>query len=267
MENIDLKPIGYGIGHLSVIPLRKHPFHTAEMTSQILFGETFVVYEKYYNWNRVRCSFDNYEGWVNQIEYQIISEETFIVLSNRPAAIVSDMVEVMYDHTRNRMFPVLIGSTLPGYKDQAFEIEGIKYSFEGEVTMPSIGTNCRKLIENAWVFLQSPYLWGGRTPFGIDCSGFVQLVFKLCGISLQRDSSQQATQGEVVNLLSESHPGDLAFFDNEDGQITHVGLMLDNQTIIHASGKVRSDKIDHHGIFNEETKQYTHKLRLIRRIL
>ncbi|NLN95355.1 MAG: C40 family peptidase [Bacteroidales bacterium] len=267
MENIDLKPIGYGIGHLSVIPLRKHPFHTAEMTSQILFGETFVVYEKYYNWNRVRCSFDNYEGWVNQIEYQSISEETFVALSNRQAAIVSDMVEVMYDHTRNRMFPVLIGSTLPGYKDQAFEIEGIKYSFEGEVTMPSIGTNCRKLIENAWVFLQSPYLWGGRTPFGIDCSGFVQLVFKLCGISLQRDSSQQATQGEVVNLLSESHPGDLAFFDNEDGQITHVGLMLDNQTIIHASGKVRSDKIDHHGIFNEETKQYTHKLRLIRRIL
>ena len=267
MENVDLKPIGYGIGHLSVIPLRKHPFHTAEMTSQILFGETFVVYEKYYNWNRVRCSFDNYEGWVNQLEYQNISEETFVALSNRPAAIVSDMVEVMYDHTRNRMFPVLIGSTLPGYKDQAFEIEGIKYSFEGEVTMPSIGTNCRKLIENAWVFLQSPYLWGGRTPFGIDCSGFVQLVFKLCGISLQRDSSQQATQGEVVNLLSESHPGDLAFFDNEDGQITHVGLMLDNQTIIHASGKVRSDKIDHHGIFNEETKQYTHKLRLIRRIL
>ncbi len=267
MENVDLKPIGYGIGHLSVIPLRKHPFHTAEMTSQILFGETFVVYEKYYNWNRVRCSFDNYEGWVNQLEYQNISEETFVALSNRPAAIVSDMVEVMYDRTRNRMFPVLIGSTLPGYEDQVFEIEGVKYSFEGEVTMPSIGANCRKLIENAWVFLQSPYLWGGRTPFGIDCSGFVQLVFKLCGISLQRDSSQQATQGEVVNLLSESHPGDLAFFDNEDGQITHVGLMLDNQTIIHASGKVRSDKIDHHGIFNEETKQYTHKLRLIRRIL
>ncbi len=267
MEINDSKPIGFGIGHLSVIPLRKHPFHTAEMTSQVLFGETFAVYEKYHNWCRVRCSFDDYGGWVNQPEYQPVSEETFMNLTNRPAAIVTDVVQVMYDLTRNRMFPVLIGSTLPGYKDQAFEIEGIKYSYEGEVTIPGIGTQCRKLVENAWIFLQSPYMWGGRTPFGIDCSGFVQLVYKLCGISLLRDASQQAVQGEIVNLLSESHPGDLAFFDNEEGDISHVGLLLDSQTIIHTSGKVRTDKIDHHGIFNEETRQYTHKLRLIRRIL
>lgn len=267
MEYTDHKPIGFGIGNLSVIPLRKHPFHTAEMTSQILFGETFAVYETYHNWHRVQCSLDNYTGWANKSDYQNIGEDVFIALTNRPSAIVADLVQIMVDRTRNHIFPVLIGSSLPGLKDQAFEIDGIQYGYEGEVVVPGIGANCRKLVENAWMFLQSPYMWGGRTPFGIDCSGFVQLVYKLCGVSLLRDAAQQATQGEIVNLLPESHPGDLAFFDNDDGIITHTGMLLDNQTIIHASGRVRTDKIDHLGIFNEETRQYSHKLRLIRRIL
>ena len=267
MDNTDQKPIEYGIGFLAAIPVRKHPFHSSEMTSQILFGETFAVLEKYQNWRRIRCRYDNYSGWVNMADYQLISEREYIQLSNKKTAIASDLVQVMLDHTRNRMFPVLIGSSLPGLQDQSFEIEGYSYTYDGAFVMPGIGTHCRKLVENAYMYLHSPYLWGGRMPFGIDCSGFVQMVFKLCGIPLLRDASQQAIQGEIVNLLNEAHPGDLAFFDNDDGEITHVGILLDKQTIIHASGKVRTDKIDHHGIFNEEKKQYTHKLRLIRRII
>ena len=267
MDKTDLKPIGYGIGYLAVIPIRKHPFHSSEMTSQVLFGETFTILEKYHNWRRIRCSYDNYGGWVNQSEYQQIAEDTFVALSNLPLSVATDLVQVMLDHTRNRMFPVLIGSSLPGLQNQSFEIEGVQYSFDGASVAPGIGTHCRKLVENAYMYLHSPYLWGGRMPFGIDCSGFVQMVYKLCGIPLLRDSSQQATQGEIVNLLSEAHPGDLAFFDNEEGEINHVGILLDRQTIIHASGKVRTDMIDHHGIFDEQNKQYTHKLRLIRRII
>jgi gamma-D-glutamyl-L-lysine dipeptidyl-peptidase len=267
MQETEHKPIEYGIGHLAAIPVRKHPFHSSEMTSQVLFGETFAVTEKYHNFRRVKCSFDNYTGWVHESCYQVISEETYVSVSNMPTAISTDLVQVMLDHTRNRMFPVLIGSSLPGLKDQAFEIGGIQYSFEGAVNLPGIGTHCRKMVENAYMYLHSPYLWGGRMPFGIDCSGFIQMVFKLCGIPLLRDSTQQATQGEIVNLLSEAHPGDLAFFDNDEWEITHVGILLDRQTIIHASGKVRTDRIDHHGIFNDEIKQYSHKLRLIRRVL
>ncbi len=267
MEETDNKPIEYGIGYLSAVPLRKHPFHSSEMTSQVLFGETFAAIEKYQNWRRVRCSYDNYLGWINQADYQIISEEAYISVLNRPTAISTDLVQVMLDHTRNRMFPVLIGSSLPGIKDQEFEIEGVRYSFDGAFVFPGVGTQCRKLIENAYMYLHSPYLWGGRMPFGIDCSGFVQMVFKLCGIQLLRDASLQAAQGEIVNLLTEAHPGDLAFFDNEEAEITHVGILLDRQTIIHASGKVRTDKIDHHGIYNDEIRKYTHKLRLIRRIV
>ena len=117
------------------------------------------------------------------------------------------------------------------------------------------------------MYLNAPYLWGGRSPFGIDCSGFTQMVFKLCGIKLLRDAYQQAEQGYLINLLDEAHAGDLVFFDNEEGRITHTGILLPNNRIIHASGKVRIDTLDHHGIYNSETRRYSHKLRLIKRYI
>jgi len=117
------------------------------------------------------------------------------------------------------------------------------------------------------MYLNAPYLWGGRSPFGIDCSGFTQVIYKLNGFKLPRDASQQATIGETLSFIEESESGDLAFFDNEEGNIIHVGIMLENNNIIHASGKVRIDKIDHQGIFNSETNTYSHRLRLIKKIL
>jgi cell wall-associated NlpC family hydrolase len=115
--------------------------------------------------------------------------------------------------------------------------------------------------------LNAPYLWGGKTPFGIDCSGFTQMVYKLNGYHLSRDASQQATQGEALSFIEESEPGDLAFFDNEEGNIIHVGIIMENNYIIHASGKVRVDRLDHLGIFNPETQKHTHKLRVIKKII
>jgi gamma-D-glutamyl-L-lysine dipeptidyl-peptidase len=115
--------------------------------------------------------------------------------------------------------------------------------------------------------LNSPYLWGGKTPFGIDCSGFTQMAYKLAGIKLRRDAWQQAEQGHTINLLEETEPGDLAFFDNDEGNIVHVGIILRDHKIIHAAGKVRIDSIDHYGINNKELKKYTHKLRLIKRMV
>ncbi len=131
------------------------------------------------------------------------------------------------------------------------------------------------LVENTAIFikqltyryLNTPYLWGGKSSVGIDCSGFTQQVFKILGIPLLRDAYQQATQGEAVNSLVEATCGDLAFFDNEQSRITHVGIMIDNKTIIHASGYVRIDKIDEEGITHSITGKRTHKLWGVKRMI
>ena len=145
------------------------------------------------------------------------------------------------------------------------QIEKKTYHYEGKtkgeiVEKPSI-------VETAYVFLNTPYLWGGKSPFGIDCSGFTQMVYKLCGYSLLRDAKEQATQGEVLSFIEESEPGDLAFFDNDEGVITHVGIIMNDYNIIHAHGKVRIDKLDHSGIYNVDTQKHTHKLRVIKRLV
>ena len=139
------------------------------------------------------------------------------------------------------------------------------YYYDGNVYSEKLDKY--EIIQKAYQFLNTPYLWGGKTPFGIDCSGFTQLVYKICGHSLLRDAKDQATQGEVLSFIEESEPGDLAFFDNEEGAITHVGLLLENNCILHAHGKVRIDRIDQTGIYNIDTQQHSHKLRIIKKII
>ena len=139
------------------------------------------------------------------------------------------------------------------------------YKFLGKKTQ---GFSEKKhLINNALIFLNAPYLWGGRTPFGIDCSGFTQIVYRLQGINIPRDAHQQAEVGNTLSFIEESQEGDLAFFDDSEGEITHVGIIMNNNNIIHASGKVRIDKLDQQGIFNIEKKIHTHKLRIIKSIV
>ena len=154
---------------------------------------------------------------------------------------------------------------MPFYKSGHAIINNEMYQFEG-LTTPGF-VKKEKLVENAFMYLNAPYLWGGRTPFGIDCSGFTQIVFRLMNIALKRDAYQQAQQGTMVLSFDEVKQGDLVFFGKEQGKITHVGILLSKNKVIHASGKVRIDKIDIKGIFNEETKKYTHHLRLIKRVL
>jgi cell wall-associated NlpC family hydrolase len=145
------------------------------------------------------------------------------------------------------------------------DINSTNYDFEG---LRVSGVKPKdNLVKTAYQYLNSPYLWGGKTPFGIDCSGFTQMVYKLNGYKLLRDASQQSTQGEVLSFIEESEPGDLAFFDNEEGKIIHVGIMLENNYIIHASGKVRIDRLDHLGIYNAEINRHTHRLRVIKKII
>ena len=101
---------------------------------------------------------------------------------------------------------------------------------------------------------------------GMDCSGFSQVVHRIVGNDLPRDASQQVELGDTISFVEEAQAGDLAFFDNEEGNITHVGICLGGGDIIHASGSVRIDKLDHIGIFNADKGTYSHKLRVIKRI-
>ncbi len=247
----------YGICNLSIVPLRREASDTSEMTSQVLYGEFFEILEIKPKWVLIKLSFDRYEGWLDRKQFIPISENQFNNLQTTQETYSSELVDFITTE-QSELLPVCMGSTVSSSIV-------LKDLFEGSFSFKK--TNRDKLINTALLYRNSPYLWGGKTPFGIDCSGFTQMVYKLSGYALLRDASQQATQGAVLSFLEESLPGDLAFFDNEEGVITHVGIILNNNKIIHASGKVRIDKLDHTGIFNVDTKKHTHKLRVIKRMI
>jgi len=254
----------YGICILNSIALRLTPQNSAEMISQILFGESFEVIEQKDNWLKVKLTFDGYEGWIDKKQQITLSKENYGLLLKQNPTIISDLVNVVTSNT-NDMLTLTLGAELPLFSNNKTHLENFEYHFDGAIQNSILEKS--NLIKNAFMYLNAPYLWGGKTPFGIDCSGFTQMVYKLNGYKLLRDASQQATQGVVLSFIEESTPGDLAFFDNNDGDIIHVGIILANHHIIHAHGKVRIDKLDHSGIYNVNTKRHTHNLRVIKKII
>ncbi|MFV0345769.1 MAG: NlpC/P60 family protein [Bacteroidales bacterium] len=259
----------FGISQLSIIPVRKEPFEKSEMTTQLLFGEHFIASEGCLGWIKIKIAHDNYEGWIDEKMINYITKQRYKAIENSKIAVSKEIFQVV--HLENGLQTLVIaGSSLPIWKARTklFSLVGQnKYMFEGLVSS-SKGKNIQKQVrENALKFFNSPYLWGGRTPFGTDCSGFVQSVYRMCNISLPRDASQQVHDGETIGFVNETETGDLVFFDDKDGNITHVGIVWEDQKIIHASGRVRIDSLDQHGIFNEETMKYTHSLRTIKRVI
>lgn len=252
----------FGICNLAIIPLRFEPSDRSEIVSQVLFGEHFKILEQNKQWFRIQLQYDGYEGWIDSKQCQLISESNYTQLSNDTIILNADLIE--YVTTQNNLLiPIPLGASISFIYNN--EINTSNFEFEG--TKVNGIKNKSNLINTAYLYLNAPYLWGGKTPFGIDCSGFTQMVYKLNGYKLLRDASQQATQGEALSFIEESEPGDLAFFDNEEGNIIHVGIIMENNYIIHASGKVRIDRIDHLGIYNPETNRHTHKLRVIKKII
>ncbi len=257
----------YGICNLSIVPCRKEPSDKSEMVTQLLFGEHFEVLEEKKSWVLIRIAYDNYECWIDKKQFLPVKDIKGI--SDETTALTTEIVQLAEDENKG-IIPILLGSSLPKFKNKSFHLGKQEYSFDGEIKFPfnkstkvsPLGGDLEGVAK--W-YLNTPYLWGGRSPFGIDCSGFTQMVFKLNGIKLKRDAWQQAEQGKALSFLEEAQTGDLAFFDNEDGKIVHVGIILEGGKIIHASGKVRIDKLDHQGIFNGEMKKYTHRLRVAKK--
>jgi len=248
----------YGICHLSIVPLRASASHDSEMTSQLVYGEHFKVLEDRSQWSRIRNAFDDFEAWIDKKQYKIIQEAEFYSLEEDTIQLSSDLIEYITDDT-GLLMPIPLGSALNF-------TERLGHRFEGEMANP-VNSNKGNLIKTAALYLNTPHIWGGKTPFGIDCSAFTQTVYKLNGYRIKRNAADQAKQGEALSFIEECEPGDLAFFDDREGVIDHVGIMMKDNYIIHVDGKVRVDRIDHSGIFNAELKKHTHKLRVIKKII
>jgi cell wall-associated NlpC family hydrolase len=253
----------YGISEISIIPVRKESNRQSEMTSQILFGETFQVLEEITEWCFIKTNLDNYEGWINSSSISQLSDINFEKIAKDKQFVVTNLYEEIINTTDNSKALIPFGSTLPNFdlNQGSFFINSHEYKIEKYIPE----TN-RNLIERTKLFLNAPYLWGGRNPFGIDCSGYTQIIYKTLGIILPRDAKDQVKIGTTINFIGDTKAGDLAFFDDTEGNITHVGIILEQNKIIHSSVKVRIDHIDQQGIYNMELKKYTHKLRIIKRL-
>ncbi|WP_190808373.1 C40 family peptidase [Flagellimonas sp. S3867] len=248
----------YGVCHLSVVPIRISSDDNTEMVSQLLYGDHFKVLEKRKLWSRIRVAYDQCEGWVYNNQITFVEEDDFERLNTQTATkVASDIISHIY--TKDEMLlPILLGSVVS-------VADLLNHTFEGN----SIDSQLKKehLADTALLYLKAPYQKGGKTLFGIDCSGFTQMVYKINGYGLKREAEAQSKQGEALSFIEESEPGDLAFFDDNEGIIDHVGIILKDNYIIHVNGHVRIDRLDHTGIFNTEEKLYTHKLRVIKKIL
>jgi hypothetical protein len=252
----------FGICNLAIVSLRAEASDKSEQVSQLLFGEHFKIIELTAKWAQVELAYDGYIGWIDSKQFQPITQESYLLLNELPNVLNADLIEYI-NTPNNQLMPISLGASLSFLENET--INSNKLSFDG---MKVCGIKPKSdLIKTAFMYLNAPYLWGGKSPFGIDCSGFTQMVFKLNGYHLLRDASQQVNQGDSLSFIEESEPGDLAFFDNEEGKIIHVGIMLENNYIIHASGKVRIDRLDHLGIYNADTNRHTHKLRVIKKII
>ena len=253
----------YGICNLSAIALRKEARHGSEMVSQLLYNETYMVLDRTPEWVLIRFengeaapltdgpstgsgTFAYYQGWIQAKQFCEISEEEYNALKTKPV--------------------YLIIKPVAEYQGKILSLGTPLYEPHPDAIAMPTEFHPEMMVDYAKLLLGAPYLWGGRCAMGIDCSGLTQICARLCGLLLPRDANQQIACGELVYFLQETQPGDLAFFGDEDGRITHVGIVMGNEQIIHASGQVRIDFLDQTGIFNKEKNEHTHRLQAVKRI-
>ncbi len=254
----------HGVCRLSMISIRVEASDKSEMLTQLLFGEHYEVLltSKDKKWLRIRNYFDQYEGWMDTKQHHSITKEYFDYINRADFKITTDITtSILYN---KNPISIVMGSIIPISGAELFKMEE-QFAFNGESKSMGQKRDVEFLKLTSQKYLNAPYQWGGKSPFGIDCSGLTQMIFKINGYKLQRDASQQAKQGKPVEY-SDSLPGDLVFFKNKESNVSHVGMLLSKDRIIHASGKVRVDYFNEVGILQSETKIYSHTSPVVRRV-
>lgn len=248
------------ICNVAAAPMRAEPAHRSEMSNQLLFGETMQVLEHKDEWLRVKTNYDEYEGWIT---HHLIQNYDPSMVADPWRFVASGLVNPVT--AGNQLINAPMGSFLSGYSEETRTLWDETYKYHGTVkdTKQAVEIDYLWKISHAW--LNAPYLWGGKTFMGVDCSGFVQTLFKVMGIKIPRDAWQQALAGEEIKDVENTKTGDLAFFHNEKGRVTHVALILQPNQVIHASGKVRVDILNESGIINSDNGKKTHDFNGIRR--
>jgi cell wall-associated NlpC family hydrolase len=253
----------FAVVNVPAAPIRRKAQHQSEMMNQLLFGEAVeIIKKKKKLWIKVRSLHDDYEGWMTDT---LLTETTEEDARIHPDFLTSGQVNtIIFD---NNKMTVPAGSVLRSWAGDHGLIGNRRFTVEGELQQRNAEPpGASRLLDTTSQWINAPYLWGGRTIFGVDCSGFVQMNYKMMGIDLPRDAWQQAGKGKTVKKLADAICGDLAFFDDSE-EIVHVGLLLNNEKIIHASGRVRIDRIDKKGIINTDTGKRTHSLKVVKRIM
>ena len=253
----------------SVIPVRTEAREGAEQNTQMLFGELAEVIDEQPRWKRIRLESDGQEGWVDAKMITPMTDKEYAAYKKALKTVATVAFPMAYAMSENngQTIPLTAGTRLTNYKDGRFEVLGVGFRIDPSmlITAP-LELNQENLLKAVRFFINVPYLWGGKNALGMDCSGFTQTVMSLFGKALLRNASEQVTQGKPIKDLSKAKAGDLVFFDHEDGKISHVGIVIDPERVIHCSGRVKVEKLDSQGIFNAETGEYSHHLTQIRRL-
>ncbi len=258
-----------GISLHSIVPVRAEACEGAEQCTQMLFGELCAVLEEQPRWKRIQLEYDGQEGWVDAKMICPMKSDEYDAYKSllKNAAIVAFPIVFAVSENNGQTIPLTAGTRLTNYNSGRFEVLGVGFRIDPTMVIDApMVMNQQNLLQTVRFFINVPYLWGGKNALGMDCSGFTQVILSLFGKTILRNASEQSTQGSEVSRLDDAHAGDLAFFDHNDKKISHVGILIDQERIIHCSGRVKVEKLDEIGIFNSETGDYSHHLVHIRRM-
>jgi gamma-D-glutamyl-L-lysine dipeptidyl-peptidase len=258
--------IDYGVCRLAIVAVRKNPSDAAEQVTQLLFGDHYHVHASSPDrkWLHITIFSDQTEGWIDTRQHHAITPEYFEQINQADFKITMDIASnILY---KKSPLTIVMGSIVPISNSELFKMEE-QLAFNGEAKSLGQRRDFEFLKSIALKYVNAPYQWGGKSPFGIDAAGLVQMIFKIVGYVLPRDITHLNLQSKSSTSTGDALPGDLAFFQNKKGEVNHVGIVLEDEKIIHASGRVKVDHLYDEGILDTETKIYTHHLSGFRRIL